>query len=349
MNECTKEKIEAEVKRFTGLNSQVLSKAYRESEMKRFQQEMLTRLFDEEHTLNTRLTIWDAYNHLAQINAERGGIADELLAEFKEQCKIFSNLIRAEISGNKGESQTAYRLSFLHGINRIVRNIQLSNEDGTTELDFVVFTPKAALILEVKNTKKDVLIDEIGDYYRVGEYTNRDSNLKSKMDFRETLLREALAETMGHRNKDMKVVKLVVFTNKSITLHNKCKELQTCFLGQLPYLIEDYEGADLYTEEDIVAMAEAVSLADNAQEYEFEMDMQKFKEDFAILLVTLETAEEREECVERPVKAETEIPVITPEKKPAQSNKIYEILGWVSGIVVAVGVGALASKALAKR
>ena len=349
MKNTVEEKLNMVLTKLTAFSRAKYLKADIETELRKLQHEILVIVFDEEHALNAYLTIWDAYNHLAQINAERGGIADELLEQFKEKCKIFSNLIRAEISGNKGENQTAYRLSFLHGINRIVRNIQLSNEDGTTELDFVVFTPKAAFILEVKNTKKDVLIDEIGDYYRVGEYTNRDSNLRSKMDFRETLLREALAETMGHRNKDMKVIKLVVFTNKNITLHNKCKELQTCFLGQLPYLIEDYEGADLYTEEDITAMAEAVSLADNAQEYEFVMDMQKFKEDFAILLVTLETAEEREECVEMPVKAETEIPVITPEKKPARSNKIYEILGWVSGIVVAVGVGALVSKTLVKQ
>ena len=213
----------------------------------------------------------------------------------------------------------------------------------------MVFTSKAAFILEVKNTKKDVLVDETGDYYRVGDYTSRDSNLKSKMGFRETLLREALAETMARRNKDMKVVKLVVFTNNRITLHNKCKELQTCFLAQLPYIIEEYAGEDLYTEEDITAMAELLSSANNAQEYEFEMDMQKFKEDFAKLLVTLETAEEREECAEMPVKTETEFPVITPEKKPAQSNRIYGILSWVSGIAVAVGVGALASKALVKR
>lgn len=349
MKNTVEEKLNMVLAKLTAFSGAKYLKADIEAELRKLQHEILVIVFDENHALNARLTIWDAYNHLAQINAERGGIADELLAEFKEQCKIFSNLIRAEISGNKGENHTAHRLSFLHGINRIVRNIQLSNGDGTTELDFVVFTPKAAFILEVKNTKKDVLIDEIGDYYRVGEYTNRDSNMKAKMDFRETLLREALAETMGHRNKDMKVVKLVVFTNKNITLHNKCKELQTCFLGQLPYLIEDYEGADLYTEEDTAAMAEAVSLADNAQEYEFEMDMQKFKEDFATLLVTLETAEEREECVEEPVTVETEIPVVMPEDKPVKSNKIYEILGWVSGIAVAVGVGALASKALVKR
>ena len=349
MKNTLEEKLNLIFAKLTAFSRAKYLKADVEAELRKLQHEILVIVFDEAHALNAHLTIWDAYNHLAQINAERGGIADEILAEFKEQCKIFSNLIRAEISGNKGENHTAHRLSFLHGINRIVRNIQLSNEDGTTELDFVVFTPKAAFILEVKNTKKDVLIDEIGDYYRVGEYTNRDSNMKAKMDFRETLLREALAETMGHRNKDMKVVKLVVFTNKNITLHNKCKELQTCFLGQLPYLIEDYEDADLYTEEDIAAMAEAVSLADNAQEYEFEMDMQRFKEDFATILVTLETAEEKEECVEGPVIVEKVVPEATLQDKQENGNHFWEVLGLISSIAVTIGVGAVISKALVKR
>ena len=349
MKNTLEEKLNMVLAKLTAFAKEKYFKTDLEAELRKLQTEILMLVFDEEHALNAHLTIWDAYNHLAQINEERGGIADELLAEFKELCKIFNNLIRAEISGNKGENMTAHRLSFLHGTHKLLRNVQLGNEDGTTEIDFVVFTSKAAFILEVKNTKKDVLVDETGDYYRVGDYISRDSNLKSKMGFRETLLREALAETMARRNKDMKVVKLVVFTNNRITLHNKCKELQTCFLAQLPYIIEEYAGEDLYTEEDITAMAEALSSANNTQEYEFEMDMQKFKEDFATILVTLETAEEKEEGAEESVKEKTEIPATVPGSKPVQSNKIYEILGWASGIAVVVGIGAFVSKALAKR
>ena len=158
-----------------------------------------------------------------------------------------------------------------------------------------------------------------------------------------------MAETMACRNKDIKVVKLVVFTNNRITLHNKCKELQTCFLAQLPYIIDDFAGEELYTEEEITAMAEALSSANNTQEYEFEMDMQKFKEDFATILVTLETAEEKEECVEEPVMVETVVPKATPQDKQKKGNHFWEVLGLVSSIAVTIGVGAVISKALAKR
>ena len=164
MKNTLEEKLNMILAKLTAFSKAKYLKADVEAELRKLQYEILVIVFDEEHALNAHLTIWDAYNHLAQINEERGGIADEPLEEFKEQCKIFNNLIRAEISGNKGENLTAHRLSFLHRTHKILRNIQLGNEAGTTELDFVVFTSKAAFILEVKNTKKDVLVDETGDY-----------------------------------------------------------------------------------------------------------------------------------------------------------------------------------------
>ncbi len=115
--------------------------------------------------------------------------------------------------------------------------------------------------------------------------------MKEKMDFREQLLREVLAETMREESKKYKIVKLVVNTNK-VKLQNKCKGLQICCLGQLSYLLNKYSGSDRYTVEELAAMAEALNGVKHTKEFEFEMDMQKFKEDFATLLVTLEAAEE---------------------------------------------------------
>ena len=112
MKNTLEEKLNMILAKLTAFSRAKYLKADIEAELRKLQHEILIIVFDEEHALNAHLTIWDAYNHLAQINAERGGIADDPLAEFKELCKIFNNLIRAEISGNKGESMTAHRLSF---------------------------------------------------------------------------------------------------------------------------------------------------------------------------------------------------------------------------------------------
>ena len=234
-------------------------KADIEGELRNLQQELLRLVFDEEHILNSNLKIWDAFNQLASENEEKNGIATELLEVLKEDCKMFSNLIRAEISGNWGENQVFHRLTGLKGKHTILRNIELSNGFKKTELDFVVFTEKAQVVIEVKNTKKDVFIDENGDYYRKGEYQNFDCNIKEKMDYREKLLRVMLVDTLATIGKEANVIKLVVFTNNRMEIRNKCEDLKTCFLGELPYLIDDYAGEKLFTEEDIIAMSEVIS------------------------------------------------------------------------------------------
>ncbi len=86
----------------------------------------------------------------------KNGIATELLEVLREDCKMFSNLIRTEISGDWRENKVFNRLSGLKGKHTILRNIELSNEHGRTELDMVVLTEKIQVIVEVKNTKKDI-------------------------------------------------------------------------------------------------------------------------------------------------------------------------------------------------
>ena len=291
MNEVMRKRIETEVENFKTFKTQMVSKANREREMRNFQKEKVMRVFGEEQVGNYRLNIREVYEQLARKNAELGGVADDLLEEYEKECKQFGKLARKEICDNYGEKLVLQRVKTLNGTKQIVRNLQLGNENGTTGLDMIVFTTKAIFIIEVKNTKKNIEISENGTCYVLGEHKCYDCNIKEKMDFREQLLREVLTETMREESKKYKIVKLVVNTNK-VKLQNKCNGLQICCLGQLSYLINDYSGSDRYTEEELTAMAEALKDVKHNREFEFEMDMQKFKEDFATLLVTLEAAEE---------------------------------------------------------
>ena len=123
----------------------------------KLQREILELVFDKEHILNARLTIWDAYNQLERENQEKGGIATKEMEEFKQGCKMLNNLIRAEISGNRGESLVINRLSALKGVNKVLQNVELTQGDAWTECDMIVLTEKAQVIIEVKNTKKKVI------------------------------------------------------------------------------------------------------------------------------------------------------------------------------------------------
>ena len=77
-------------------------------------------------------------------------------------------------------------------INIILKNIELKDGDDRTELDAVVITPYGITIVEVKNTARDIFIDENGNYYRTGEFLNWDCNIVQKMNLKEDLLKRAL-------------------------------------------------------------------------------------------------------------------------------------------------------------
>lgn len=349
MKKTYEEKVTELVNSIKSFQKTKYCKADIESELRALQKELLSLVFDEEHILNANLKIWDAFNQLSAENEEKNWIATDLLEVLREDCKKFSNLIRAEISGNWGENQVFNRLTGLKGPHAILRNIELSNGVRKTELDFVVFTEKAQVIVEVKNTKKDVFIDETGAYYRQGEYQSFDCNIKEKMNYREKLLHTMLLDALKERGKEANIIKLVVFTNNRIELRNKCDDLVTCFLGELPYLIDDQKGEVLYTEEDIAAFAEVISDSAELNEYEYEMDMQKFKEDFARVLVTLENYEEQQEDVKMSEENEKpEIPYFLTKKYAENQEMIKNVACVFAGIVSTVSLGVMVAKAVSK-
>lgn len=126
------------------------------------------------------------------MNAERGGIVTEGLRAFERDCKYICNLIKAEISGNRGEEKAFESLSRIRGEHTVLRNIELSNDAMRSELDAVVVTRNGAFIIEVKNTSKNIFIDAEGNYYRTGEFLKWDSNIGEKMRIKKELLRIVL-------------------------------------------------------------------------------------------------------------------------------------------------------------
>ena len=74
----------------------------------------------------------------------------------------------------------------------VLRNIEFEFDGKRTEIDAVVFTHKAIFIIEIKNSKKNIFIDEDGGFYRTGYSMHYDCNIADKMSEREAMLRKAL-------------------------------------------------------------------------------------------------------------------------------------------------------------
>lgn len=239
--------------------------------------------------------------------------------EGMESSKILCNLIKAEISGNRGEYKTFKTLEYLQSQNRVMRNVELSNGETRTEIDALVITPKCLTIVEVKNTSKNILIDEDGNYYRTGEFLKWDCNIAEKMAVKEELLRKVL-ESVGYGH--IRIRSVVVFTNNRIEVQNKFAQLRTCFVNHLAYVIDGFRLEEAITMNDMDCIQNAVENAMCQETYPFEFDAHQYQADFANLLATLEFAK---------VKAETQAEMVAeyeqhPERVRCQiHNKVKKV------------------------
>ncbi len=273
-------------------------------EMLLLQQEIIGLTFNDDHAMTADLRTYDVIRHLEQLNEECGHPADEELRQFATDGKKLTNLIKAEISGNRGEEKACAALERISSPGVVLRNIELTDGTLRTELDVVVITPKSLTIVEVKNSSKDIYIAENGSYYKTGEFLKWDCNIADKMALRERLLRQALS-AIGIT--DVVIRGVVVFTNNHIEVQNRCPEIHTCFTDQLLDFVENGKSDRLYDHEDIRKMQECIDNARCRECYRPDFDVMQFKQDYAILMSILEESkaslESDAEAVERVEKA----------------------------------------------
>lgn len=252
------------------------------AEMFALQQEIVGLTFNGEHASTADLKIWDVERHLEQLNQDCGNVADEELQRFKEGSKTFCSLFKAEISGNRGDTKAFRTLQYIHSKNIILKNVELSDGDRRTELDAVVVTPGVVTIVEVKNTAKNIFIDENGDYYRTGEYLRWDCNIAEKMTFKEELLKKVLTDG-GIDN--IRIRSIVVFTDNRIEVQNKYSRIRTCFVSQLAYIIDGFKSGIYMGEEEMEHIEGLIREAECKEAYPFEFDIAQYKMDFATLMI----------------------------------------------------------------
>ena len=258
-------------------------------ELFKLQQELVSLTFNDDHAENGNLRLWDIENHFKKMNEEHGHIADAEIERFMRDCKEICNTIKAECSGNKGEKIVFRALENINCQNGILCNVELKFDGRRSEIDTIVFTNRAIFIIEVKNSKKDIFIDENGDFYRTGNSMHYDGNIADKMNEREALLRKAL-ERSGIENP--KIFKVVTFTNPHIDVENKYRYIKVCGSNYLTTFIENFKSDYWYSYENICTMMEAVTEVKCTDAYKMSINMDDYKENFANLMAILEAADE---------------------------------------------------------
>jgi len=289
----------------------------------RLERETIELTFNREHVELSNIRLVEVKNHFEALNLRYGNKADLELAEFNNYSYELYNEIKRMKSGAKGEYQTSKVLETLRCPCQILNNIELSKGDHKTEIDFIVITQKAIYILEVKNTQKDVKIDEAGNLIKVGYSEVFEKPLAENMNEKEYLVRSILEEA-GYKN--LKIISLVVFANSRINVENNYKHLEHCFLGSLPKIIDGNEDDYLYTIKNISKMAKEISFAEQKEKYVPSFDVESYKVAYAKLIAKIEDAaleQENENIIEEP-------------KIPFYKTKIFKKIGRVAMCIAGV-------------
>ena len=293
-------------------------------ELLSYQQEVAVIAMGEEHK---DARFFELIKYFEGENEQLGGALTSSLEKFRNDSLMLDNLIKAEISGYNGETKAFQSLEKLKCNNRIIKNIELCNDTFRTEIDAVVITEKGIFIIEVKNTQKNVFIDENGDFYRNSKYQKFDSNIADKMQIKETLLREKL-DALGYSG--IRIFPVVVFTNKHIEVQNKRRGLKTCFSSQLPYIIDDWKSFEYLTNSDLDVIEKELADVVTSATFPLQFDTNSVKANFSELMNNLERAKNQTQKI-KPFKNITEF----------FNSKVYKYAGVAAAAIVISSISLL--------
>ena len=306
---------------------------------------MLT--FNEEHAENAKLRISDVvdYLHKKLENQECNNEISELLERIDNNSRVFSNLIGREKAGTKGEILAQRSLEALTEEHIKLYNVELKKEENKGEIDAVVVTKKAIFLIEVKNSNHDMVIDSRGNYYRARGYMDLDYNIGEKINNKEVLLRNALEQFCKTRKNTMNIVKLVVFANSKINVVNRYKYVEKCYLSQLPHIIDEYEGEDVYTLEELWCIKDCIKNAESKELYLPALDFVQFKSDIATALAIIEESSKEETTQKKDVA----IPCFLTREWADKEKENWRYLKLAVGLTGAFAAGVLTHKLYSKR
>lgn len=284
----TKQRYEKLMKQMTPCSKSLYFKDEIQVEMAELKKVIVNSTYNEEHAFNMRLGLCDVLEYLKTKNEEGGNAAGEYIARLEDECRTFDTILGRERAGSTGEIQAFRSLETLKSEHVIYKNLELNIGDNRGELDAVVVTSKAIFLIEVKNPGHDMTIDSKGNYFRSRGYMEMDYNIGEKVNNKEYLLRNALSAELSKLGKKINIVNYVVFANSRIDVNNKYQYLKTCFLSQLPHLIDEYKGEELYSSDDLLIIKDLLDNSENKKAYPLGMDIEKMKSDFAMTMALLE-------------------------------------------------------------
>lgn len=166
-----------------------------------------------------------------------------------------------EIPYSHAELKLFSQLSELKNNNYIAERVTIRTKLGEVVVNAVAITPKAIFLIAIDSANDNVLIDSAGKYFNIGRFVVEKRSIVERLRLAADSIKAEL-KVFGFENA-VNVVSTLYYPYSFFGVQNKCRDVKISYAFQLRRVIDDYEGGDIYLEEDIKKIFEILSKAED--------------------------------------------------------------------------------------
>ena len=212
------------------------------------------------------------------------------------------------MSGIKGERLVTRTLEFISRPNtQVFRNVYVSDGLSQTELDAVVLTDAAVIVLEIKKVKSDLTLTEDGRMVFAGNECHDDIPLCEKMVLKQKLLKKYLERQLAVKGLNIPVFvdSYIVFSapkGQFIYIDDRYHREKHCFRTGLNKTIENYLGCAYYKETELEQLGGIISeMETKVKRFETKLNFGEIRRSLAEAMVVLQGDKSKKRLLSRPV------------------------------------------------
>ena len=258
--------------------------------------------------------------------------------------------ISISVAGKHGEERVSRTLEYITRPCYKYRNIYITDGERETELDNLILTENGLTILEVKNVKTDITINENGRIL----YDNQcyhDISICDKMQDKRDLLKAEIEKRMNEKGLYIPVSidsYLVLSTQRGVRIKvtDLCEKEKYCFRPSLPYVIDGIRANEGLSEEEMRDLDAIISKMETQKKcFDLKLDFNQIRANIAGALevcmddTTIDTTTEEQEKMVATQKSEA-TPIVDLKEYRRKRAKRFG-MGALAFTVAALSVGAV--------
>lgn len=295
---------------------------------------LLERVFETSYSESLRT--YDLIDHLRSKAHDLGLEGEGAYTVLIRDLKKLSSTIGGMINGKRGELLAAKSLKCLRGDSLLLSNIALPNGDSFEEYDQVLIARSGVYVIEVKNYRNDVVIDDGGILHCGIRSYNVGERMREKMH----ALWDAIQFSSDGCMSEEDVHGMLLFVNNDASVTDLFHRVPVMRCGQIVYSIEDATRCDeKLSWEDMVRTKSVLLARRTAAEFPMPLDENRVKselEDF-LDLVEVETAKDAAESM---AAGHNEVDSPTSPDNHARHSQLPSWAPAVAAVISGLAIGA---------